>query len=107
MDGEAPPERDPCDFDSLRDALALVFALRAGDEAAARRLISIRGSTDFALVEAFVGIVEALGIDTAARAHMTFDEMLRRVALALAALGDRPERNDDRSPWPPNVGQSA
>jgi hypothetical protein len=78
----------PHEIESLRDAIALVFALREGDKATACRILSLRGTSDLDLVQAFVGIVEALGIGEAARLSMSFDELLRRIALRLA---DQPD----------------
>jgi hypothetical protein len=72
------------EIESLRDAVALVIALRAGNRAAARKILSFRRGTDFALIEALVGAIEAFGMDTAACRGLSLDELLRRIALRLA-----------------------
>lgn len=72
------------EIEGLRDAVALVIALRAGNQAAAREIISLRRGIDFALVEALVGVIEAFGVDSAACHGLSLDEMLRRVSLRLA-----------------------
>ena len=72
------------EIEGLRDAVALVIALRAGNVAAAREIISLRRGIDFALVEALVGVIEAFGVDSAACHGLSLDEMLRRVSLRLA-----------------------
>jgi hypothetical protein len=72
------------EIEGLRDAVALVIALRAGNEAAAREILSLRRGIDFALIEALVGVIEAFGIDCAACHGLPLDELLRRVALRLA-----------------------
>jgi hypothetical protein len=74
----------PEEIEGLRDAVALVIALRAGNGAAAREILSLRRGTDLALVEALVGVIEAFGVDSAACHGLSFDEMLRRVSLRLA-----------------------
>jgi hypothetical protein len=61
----------PEEIAGLRDAVALVIALRRG--------------ADLALIEALVGIIEVFGIDSAACRGVPFDELLRRVSLCLAA----------------------
>ena len=72
------------EIEGLRDAVALVIALRAGNAAAAREILSLRRRTDFALIEALVGLIEAFGVDSAACHGLSFDELLRRVSLRLA-----------------------
>ena len=72
------------EIEGLRDAVALVIALRAGNAAAAREILSLRQGTDFALIEALVGVIEAFGVDSAACHGLSFDELLRRVSLRLA-----------------------
>lgn len=82
MDGQSLGT--PEEIEGLRDAVALVIALRAGNDAAAREILSLRRGTDFALIEALVGVIEAFGVDSAACHGMSFDELLRRVSLRLA-----------------------
>jgi hypothetical protein len=72
------------EIEGLRDAVALVIALRAGNGAAAREILSLRQGTDIALIEALVGVIEAFGVDSAACHGLSLDELLRRVALRLA-----------------------
>ena len=72
------------EIQGLRDAVALVIALRAGNRAAAREILSLRRGTDFALIEALVGVIEAFGVDSAACHGLSLDELLRRVSLRLA-----------------------
>lgn len=72
------------EIEGLRDAVALVIALRAGDSAAAHEILSFRRETGFALIEALVGVIEAFGVDAAACRGLSFDELLRRVSLGLA-----------------------
>lgn len=76
------------EIETLRDAIALVIALRAGDKATARQILLFRGGGDLELVQGFVGIVEALAIGEAARLSMSLDELLRRLALRLADQSD-------------------
>jgi hypothetical protein len=72
------------EIDGLRDAVALVIAIRAGNRPAARQILSLRRGADFAVIEALVGIIEAFGVDAAACRDLSFDELLRRVSLHLA-----------------------
>lgn len=72
------------EIEGLRDAVALVTALRAGNRAAAHEILSFRRETGFALIEALVGVIEAFGVDAAACRGLSFDELLQRVSLCLA-----------------------
>ncbi len=60
------------EIEGLRDAMALVFALRAGGRATASEILSLRGGTDLALIEALVGIIE-----TDERSAQSFDSRER------------------------------
>ena len=74
------------EIQGLRDAVALVIALRAGNRAAAREILSLRRGTDFALIEALVGVIDAFGVDSATSHGLSLDELLRRLSLRLAML---------------------
>lgn len=82
MDTQSPGT--PEEIEGLRDAVALVIALRAGNRAAAREILLLRRGIDFALIEALVGVIEAFGVDSAACLGLPFDELLRQVSLRLA-----------------------